>query len=288
MFVSCGQYAEHEKQLGRDIVALIEERTPYRAYFADNQEDLQGLTQNIFGALNRCAGFVGVMHHRGDVKTPSGHHQRGSVWIEQEIAIAAFLRQTLDRRIEVAVYLQEGIKREGVREQLILNAKGFSTDDEVIEDLRAKIDTGKFKHQQPSNTVPLDAEFRWDATRRDQHEHRYQLSIWVENTGSQPLENYWFDLEFPRIALVESAGIGGEIRERDTKTHRFVRATSTSVRKTLYPKDKLKVFSGIPYKMTENMHDDGEYRHLNVVLTLNTDGMDPKRIEKPFSELQDF
>ncbi len=55
------------------------------------------------------------MHHRGTMVTPSGDTvTRGSVWVEQELAICAFTQHVLDRRLEVALYLQRGISHEGI------------------------------------------------------------------------------------------------------------------------------------------------------------------------------
>lgn len=290
IFVSCGQYSEQERRLGLEITSLIENSTDYRAYFAEKQEDLEGLSRNIFGALNKCVGFVAVMHHRGDVQTPSGHHQRASVWIEQEIAITAFLRQVLDREIEVAVYFQEGIRREGVREQLILNPTPFSKDDEVLADLRAKIAAGKFRPRSSPDTVGLSAELDWHFSRNppDPKEHRYELIVWIKNTGSDPIDDYWFDLEFPRAAIVDSVTIGGEDEHRGTETHRFFRGTGRKLMQKLYPEDRIKAISGLPYRMTDDLLDNSDVLHQTVRLTLNAPGKVPKRIEKPFKELQDF
>jgi hypothetical protein len=104
-----------------------------------NESSLEGLSKNIFGALLDCVGFVAVMHHRGLVKTPGGQYVRGSVWIEQEIAIAAFLTETQGRDIPVVLYLQEGIVLEGVRQQLHLNPFIFSKNEEVLSDFRQRI-----------------------------------------------------------------------------------------------------------------------------------------------------
>jgi len=42
------------------------------------------------------------MHHRGKLDTPYGRTvTRGSVWIEQEIAIVAFIRQVMNWDIPV-------------------------------------------------------------------------------------------------------------------------------------------------------------------------------------------
>jgi hypothetical protein len=140
VFISCGQYSEEERQLGKRIAALVEELTPCEGYFAENQNSLLGLSQHIFGALNRAVGFIAVMHHRGRVETLSGHrHIRGSVWVEQEIAIAAFLAYVQSRDLPVLVYLRKGIEREGVRQQLRLNAIEFENEEEVLSDVREQI-----------------------------------------------------------------------------------------------------------------------------------------------------
>jgi hypothetical protein len=112
--------------------------------WADNQNSLLGLSQHIFGALNRAAGLIAVMHHRGRVETPSGGQIRGSVWVEQEIGIAAFLAQAQQRRLPVLVYIQKGIEREGVRQQLRLKPVEFEAEEEVLADLREQIGKGTF------------------------------------------------------------------------------------------------------------------------------------------------
>jgi hypothetical protein len=54
VFISCGQYHPEEKKLGQDLAAAVSELTPFEGYFAENQNSLEGLSRNIFGALNRC------------------------------------------------------------------------------------------------------------------------------------------------------------------------------------------------------------------------------------------
>jgi hypothetical protein len=68
------------------------------AYFAEQQNTLEGLTSNILSSLERCVGFVAVAHHRGKVTRPDGEIVRASVWVEQEIAIAAFIQHALKRK----------------------------------------------------------------------------------------------------------------------------------------------------------------------------------------------
>ena len=148
IFVSCGQTTSEEIKLGNAIVQLVDKHlAPYTGYFAQKQNSLDGLSRHIFGSLNKCVGFIAVMHHRGIVRTRSREIIRASVWIEQEIAIAAFLTQAQNRNIRVAVYIQNGIQREGTRDQIILNAQSFESDDEVLSHLEASIINGDFKPQ---------------------------------------------------------------------------------------------------------------------------------------------
>lgn len=136
VFISCGQFTEKEKALGKRARELIEGSGVFQGYFADNQSSLQAVTKNIFARLNQCFGLVCIMHHRGAVSALNGELTvRASVWIEQEIAIAAFLTEILDRDIKVKLYIEKGIHREGVRDKLLINPTEFTEDDEVLVDL---------------------------------------------------------------------------------------------------------------------------------------------------------
>ncbi|MGO9087386.1 MAG: hypothetical protein ACLP6G_02710 [Terriglobales bacterium] len=117
IFVSCGQSTPAERQLGQAIAKLVEKETGCRAYFAENQNTLEGVTENILKRLRIAAGFIAIMHPRGNVTNPnsaSGQSWvRGSVWVEQEIAIAAFISQALEQPMRVRAYVHESIFREG-------------------------------------------------------------------------------------------------------------------------------------------------------------------------------
>src|SRR6266478_2474242 len=114
VFVSCGQFTEAERKLGNDISVLIAELRPdLEPYFAQNQSSVEGLSSNILRALHEAAGFICIMHQRGDVVQGGGRVSiRGSVWIEQEIAIVALMTHVLDRQIPVLFYVQKGVSIE--------------------------------------------------------------------------------------------------------------------------------------------------------------------------------
>lgn len=137
IFVSCGQVTTEERALGKQVCALVKEITPHEPYFAENQNTLEGFTQNILDSLDNAVCLIAIMHPRGIVTFPDNKQEiRGSVWIEQEIAIAAYITQILKRPLKIAPYMHRSIRREGMRDQLLLNAVTFSDDSEVLKHLR--------------------------------------------------------------------------------------------------------------------------------------------------------
>jgi hypothetical protein len=134
VFISCGQSNPDEIALGQRIATAVTERTGLEGYFAQNQQSLDGLTREVLNCIHNAAGFIAVMHRRDQLPgNPPAF--RGSVWVEQEIAIAAFIVQSLGLRLPSRAYVQRGIRREGVRGFILLNPTEFETSSEVIEDL---------------------------------------------------------------------------------------------------------------------------------------------------------
>lgn len=288
VFISCGQYRQEEVKLGQELAAIVDELTEFNGYFAQNETSLEGLSRNIFGALNRSAGFVAVMHHRGNVETPDGKLVRGSVWVEQEIAIAAFLKQALERDLQVAVYAQRGIKREGVRDQLHLNPIEFNSEDEVLADFRARLKDGRFKPVRlpPAREVNLELGFV-TVSRGNGNIHRYRLQLLVTNTGTERLTDYWVCLQFPKAVLAGDPAISGAVKYRETQTHVFLRADRNVLGVDLYPGDPVETIP-VEYRMDYDLYDDGSVLKELVVAGFGSPGMSPKQIQKPFRELQEF
>jgi hypothetical protein len=160
VFVSCGQSTSAERELGKAIAELVETGTGCAAYFAENQNSLQGVTENILKRLNDAVAFIAVMHPRGDVS--HGKHRnepgwvRGSVWVEQEIAIAAFISQALDRPIPVRSYVHESIRREGLRDKLHMNPVLFHDDPEILNDLTSFLPSWRHLGQNPGKAQHSD------------------------------------------------------------------------------------------------------------------------------------
>lgn len=136
IFICHGQL-DHEREDGLRLVSVIDKMPGFRAYFAEAVHDTDGLSQHIFGNLERCDGFLAVMHKRGEVEFLGRRITRASVWVQQELAIVTFLnyQRQAERRSKVRVFAERGIEREGLANVLILNPIEF----EHITDLTEKV-----------------------------------------------------------------------------------------------------------------------------------------------------
>ena len=132
IFICHGQLPGEEEK-GLALRNLIDGIPGFRAFFAEAVHSTVGLSQHIFGNLERCDGFLAVMHRRGDVSFHGREFTRASVWVQQELAIVSFINslRAPERRIKVRVFAQHGIKREGLASQLILNPIEFENDDQI-------------------------------------------------------------------------------------------------------------------------------------------------------------
>ena len=101
--------------------------------------------------ISKSARVLANHNPRGTVRNDkNAEHVRAPVWIEQEIAIAAFLEHCLGRKIAVAVFIHNSVKREGIREFLQFNLS-FDKNEEVLEQL-----PGLLREWRVAETVELE------------------------------------------------------------------------------------------------------------------------------------
>lgn len=282
VFISCGQETDAEKTLGSAISNLINELTPYKPYFAEMQTTLEGLTANIFGALNRAAGFIAVLHPRGNV-SPQGI-VRASLWVEQEIAIAAFLQQTLGRDLHVAAYLQRGIALEGLRIQLLLNPVEFNSNEEVINHLKKILPTWK-PSRELEDIFPLSATINYEKVKIHSKRHDYCLILLLTNTGISPVSDYHVDLEFPAGLIEGPNDLDHYVPDRSTQDYSHFRTTWGEIG-DIFPGDS-QVIMKIPYYVDHDIFwNRSHLLESTVKVTIYLRGYSPKVIEKSMAELQ--
>ncbi len=286
VFISCGQQTEDEKQLGTSIQELVRELTPFKPYFAEFQTSLEGLSKNIFRALNQSVGLIAVMHQRGRVNPPDNTF-RASVWVEQEIAIAAFLHSALGKHIHVAAYMQPDIALEGVRQQLHLNPKVFHSNTDVLEHLRLVLPTWQAPTE-PKEAIDIDIGIEYEGVNITQKRHDYRLIVLVTNRGKEPIDDYHVDVEFPTGLIEKPEEEYHYEGTRSTETLNFFRATRQQIGRSIFPGDTLRVLT-IPYYIDNDIYVNKKFLlKENVKAVIYSKGKEPTSHEKSISQLQNY
>ncbi len=119
VFISCGQNTPEEKQIGIQLSDDFRGRG-FDPYFAEEVHTPEGITNNVFNALRESEYFVCVL-------TPRTGSQTGSLYVQQELAIASFLQ------IPMVLFRFGEIKLEGIAKYLILNPIPVATVDELLK-----------------------------------------------------------------------------------------------------------------------------------------------------------
>ena len=109
VFVSCGQREDlGEVEVANKIADALGE-AGFEPYVATKQQTLRGLKENIYERLAESEYLLFVDFKREQIAGTEGASYRGSVFSQQELAVAAHLG------IEVIAFQEEGIKpREGI------------------------------------------------------------------------------------------------------------------------------------------------------------------------------
>jgi hypothetical protein len=198
VFVSCGQFTDAEKTLGEEITSIVKRMTGHYAFFAQQVHDFNGLRDNILQAIQNCIGFIAVMHPRGQINRPNGTSlTRASVWVEQEIAIAAYIQFTAKKALPVIVFVHESVGREGIRDLLHLNPITFVTEADVLASLPHLLEEDPWK----ATTAPLRLEVESKRTRSQDGHQQFQLDVYIANDSKRRIDNYDALLRFPARLL---------------------------------------------------------------------------------------
>jgi hypothetical protein len=291
VFISCGQFTDEERRLGKDVCELVNGTPGLQAYFAENQSTVKGVAEHILGALDRAAGFIAIMHHRGEVTTPSGMHTRASVWIEQEIAIVSFLQATRKTEIPITAYAQQGIYREGLRDKIMLNPTPFTTADEVLADLRKLLPTWNPKAPRSDKPrVHVDIEYEYDH-RSNGDLHTYHTKITMRNDGAKAIRNHVAELRFPRQFVMPNVTYQNEVKDHPRKDPNRLFREEEKDGKALLPDDARRILN-VTYQMDDDLHSKlvlhSELRQLPVSVRVFVDDELAGEASKPFGDLQNF
>lgn len=131
VFISCGQRSSREKSIGNAVEKYFRERG-FEAYFAERMHSPEGLTDHIFRFLQSSEYFVFIDFKRDALDDKSF---RGSLFVNQEIALATYLK------IQGMGFMEKGVRREGVLDYQIWNPIEFETGSDILSRLSQETST---------------------------------------------------------------------------------------------------------------------------------------------------
>ncbi len=238
IFISCGQFTDAEKRLGKRIAEVVRTMTHLDPFFAEEVQDLNGLDANILRALHECVAFITVLHPRGQLTRPDKSVlTRASVWIEQEIAIATYIQQIENRPLPIIAFKHKSVSREGIRDLLHLNPIEFTDEEEVLLELPKRLES--WKSLKPSG-IELRLTSRFN---RQQDDHTIgTLELTLINETSQRIAEYDFEVRIPSSILKQwSAQYLSEVASDDPRLRRF--RFNQSNAGVVNPRDRLRLTS---------------------------------------------
>jgi hypothetical protein len=218
IFVSCGQYTEAEKLLGKKIADLVRSITGHEPFFAEEVHDLNGLDANILEALRDCVAFITVLHPRGQINRPDGSIlTRASVWIEQEIAIASYIHRVEQRELQIIAFQHRTVDREGLRQLLNLNPIEFENEADVLAALPKLLEP--WKSLKPSG-IRLELV---SVVKGQQEGHPIRtLEVVLDNDTNERITEYTCLLRVPSSILKHwSASYSFEVPSQDPNQRHF-------------------------------------------------------------------
>jgi len=197
IFISCGQFTEAEKRLGKQISTMVTSLTGLTPFFAENVQDLNGLDANILEALRNCVAFITVLHPRGEIRRPDGSMLvRASVWIEQEIAIATYIRRVEKNQLPIIAFRHKLVGLEGIRSLLHLNPIEFTDESEVLAALPERLAEWRSLRSSGIELQLASKVYREDGG----HPVRWLETVLVNETNAR-IEKYDLEVRLPSSVL---------------------------------------------------------------------------------------
>ncbi len=148
IFISCGQATQSERKVAYDISKWLDS-VGYDPYIAIETQSIQDVNSGIIGNLKSADYYIFIDFRREKICNCPQKEYRGSLFTNQELAIAYFLG--FDR----ALFIQQSkIRLEGIAKYILGNAKRFDDIDEVIEIVKQEFGQRKWSPDYSRHLVP--------------------------------------------------------------------------------------------------------------------------------------
>jgi hypothetical protein len=165
IFVSCGQKTEKEISLGLRVKEAIDAEPGFKAYFAENVQNLNSLNHNVFDAISQCSGVVVFFHDRGTFTDNQGESTRSSsIWINQEMAILSYRQFFESRNIPILPFKEGAVSLGGAMTSMILHPLPITSEADVVAEVKRWLKKENFGS---GGTAIFDE--KWRAVTKEQH-----------------------------------------------------------------------------------------------------------------------
>jgi len=151
IFIACGQVTPEEIELGGKVRNLLEEHG-IDVFLAEAANDLVDLNSHIFKNLNECTGFIAILHKRHKL---NGTYDT-SVWINQEVAIVAYLRSQQSKEIPSLILYEENAEEEGLIKYTIANPPTFGSNEEALLKIEKWIKSQNVNYKNKFPEIDID------------------------------------------------------------------------------------------------------------------------------------
>jgi len=211
VFISCGQRDDREKQIGAAVERYFKDERHFDTFLAAETHSPEALTECIFRQLEESEYFIFIDPKREGIG-PKRH--RGSLFVNQEIALASYLK------IPSLGFSEAGVSREGIAGYQILNPIPFSNKEDILAHLAEK--TSKWD--------PTSVNELWLSTGSVHRNYR------IENLPDKPLSDWWHinvhNRNKQKHALACSVYLSSI---EDLATHKVGEAPSAELQWAYYP-----------------------------------------------------
>ncbi|WP_269541882.1 hypothetical protein [Cerasicoccus fimbriatus] len=126
VFISCGQASADERKVSEEVASWLQSEG-YEPYVAIKVQSICDLNAGIIGELKSSDIYLFINFQREKVIGASGEFNRGSVYTNQELAVAYALGFE-----KLLVINQKTTKKEGVLDFIVCNTPEFERPDEVL------------------------------------------------------------------------------------------------------------------------------------------------------------
>lgn len=147
VFISCGQKSEEEKDIANNIASWFRDQG-FDPYIAIEVQSILDLNGGVIGELKTSDYYLFINFRREKILSDDGNFYRGSVYTNQELAIAYTMG------FDKIIFLnQVDARREGMFASIVSNTPEFASFDELLSNVKKAVNKAQWDPNYSRNLV---------------------------------------------------------------------------------------------------------------------------------------